>query len=306
MTATREREAVMEFVGVSTGRSSIMRVFPAWAKVLGLDGARLVGRDVPLDAEPARYREVVAAIRDDPSRRGALVTTHKIAVYRAAADLFDELDEFAARCGEISSISKRDGRLIGHAKDPITAGLALEELLAPDHFARTGGHALLLGAGGAGTAIAWYLAQRPDAPAEIVCTDVDPGRLDALRGVVPAGAGTRVVTRRADGPADDLLAAMPPGSLIVNATGLGKDRPGSPLGPGAAFPRAAVVWELNYRGELDFLRAAREQRQRAGLRVEDGWRYFVHGWSQAIAEVFDVPLTPELVDELSRVAGELR
>ncbi|MEU6039941.1 hypothetical protein ABZ801_31520 [Actinomadura sp. NPDC047616] len=297
---------VMEFVGVSTGQSSIMRVFPAWARVLDLDGARLVGRDIALDDDPARYREAVTAIRDDPRRRGALVTTHKIALYRAAADLFDEVDEFAALCGEISSISKRDGRLIGHAKDPITAGLALEEFLAPDHFARTGGHVLLLGAGGAGTAIAWYLAHRADAPAEIVCTDVDAGRLDALRDVVSAGGGSRLVTRRAEGPADDLLAAMPPGSLVVNATGLGKDRPGSPLGPDAAFPRGAVVWELNYRGELDFLRAAREQSERAGLRVEDGWRYFVHGWSQVVAEVFDVTLTPALVDELSRVAAEAR
>lgn len=52
--------------------------------------------------------------------------------------------------------------------------------------------------------------------------------------------------------------------------------------------------------------AAREQRERAGLRVEDGWRYFVHGWSQAITEVFDVPLAPERVVELSRVAEEMR
>jgi shikimate dehydrogenase len=309
-------ETIMEFVGVSTAQSSIMKVFPAWAKVLGLPAARLEGRDIPLDAGADTYRAAVAAIASDPARRGALVTTHKIAVYRAAADLFDEVDEFAALCGEISSISKRDGRLIGHAKDPITAGLALEEFLAPDHFARTGGNVLLLGAGGAGTAIAWYLAHRDDAPAEIVCTDVDDDRLKALDEVVSGesieGGGPRLTTRRVDGPADDLLAAMPAGSLIVNATGMGKDRPGSPLGPDARFPSGAVVWELNYRGELDFLKtakaaqAARAMEQDAGLTVVDGWRYFVHGWSQVIAEVFDVELTPELVDELSRVALEVR
>ena len=45
-----------------------------------------------------------------------------------AADLFDELDTNARAFGEISCISKRDGRLVGSAKDPLTARLALEEL----------------------------------------------------------------------------------------------------------------------------------------------------------------------------------
>jgi shikimate 5-dehydrogenase len=301
-------EAVMEFIGVSTGGSSIMRVFPEWARVLGLPTARLIGHDVPLDAAPDRYRALVAEIKDDPHRLGALVTTHKIAVYRAAADLFDEIDEFAALCGEISSISKHGGRLIGHAKDPITAGLSLEEFLAPDHFARTGGHVLCLGAGGAGTAIVWYLARRADAPERIVCTDVSADRLAGLRDVLTRGGldDRTLAGHRVEGPADALLAELPPGSLVINATGLGKDRPGSPLSTDAVFPAGALVWELNYRGELDFLRAACAQRERAGLTVVDGWRYFVHGWSQVVAEVFDVELTGPTVEELSRVAARVR
>lgn len=297
-------EQVMEFVGVSTGGSSIMRVFPEWARVLGLPAARLIGHDVPLDAPPERYRELVAGLKADPARLGALVTTHKVAVYAAAAGLFDELDEFAALSGEVSSISKRDGRLIGHAKDPVTAGLAIEEFLAADHFARTGGHVLCLGAGGAGTAIAWYLARRPDPPARIACTDVCADRLAALRKTL-AGTGLVPDTHRVTGPADDLLAGLPPGSLVINATGLGKDRPGSPLGPSPRFPADAIAWELNYRGDLDFLHAAAAA-ARPGPAVVDGWRYFVHGWSQVIAEVFDVRLTPELVAELSRTAEAVR
>ncbi|WP_395107714.1 hypothetical protein [Actinomadura sp. SCN-SB] len=305
--ASGRDDQIMEFVGVSTAGSSIMKVFPAWARALGLPGARLVGHDVPLDAPPRAYRELVAGMRDDPRRRGALVTTHKIAIHRAAADLFDEIDDFGTLAGEISSISKRGDRLIGHAKDPITAGLALEEFLDPRHFARTGGRVLCLGAGGAGTAIAWYLARRPDAPEEIICTDVDGERLRALEDLLArGGTGTKLTTHLVNGRADHLLDGLPPGSLVVNASGLGKDRPGSPLGPDAAFPRGALVWELNYRGELDFLHAARAQREAAGLTVVDGWRYFIHGWSQVIAEVFDLPMGPEVVDELSRIAGEVR
>src|SRR4051812_32637531 len=106
-------EPTMYFIGVTTGSSSIMRVFPAWAAHLGLDAA-LTGVDLPLRADPERYREVVRAIRDDPLSLGALVTTHKLDLLDAARGLFDELGEDAELLGEISSISKRDRRLVGH------------------------------------------------------------------------------------------------------------------------------------------------------------------------------------------------
>jgi shikimate 5-dehydrogenase len=105
---------------------------------------------------------------------------------------------------------------------------------------------------------------------------------------------------------DELLAGLPPGSLIVNATGMGKDVPGSPVTESARFPEKGVVWELNYRGELDFLRQARHQELARNLRVEDGWLYFLHGWSEAIAEVFHVELTPERFEMLSTEAEAIR
>lgn len=291
--------AVMGFVGVSTGGSSIHRVFPAWAGELGL-AAELRGHDLPVGASAARCREVVGRIADDPRHAGALITTHKMAVHDAAADLFDELDEFAQRFGEISSVSKRDGRLVGHAKDPVAAGLAVQDFLRPDHFARTGGHALVLGCGGAGAAIAWYLARRPDAPERITCVDRSSARLDKLLAAQPAdGVRPRPVLAR--GVADGLVAELPPGSLVVNATGRGKDTPGSPLSGGAEFPAGAVAWELNYRGDLEFLRQAERQ-----VRAVDGWRYFVHGWSQVLAEVFGFALTGRLVERLAGVAERNR
>ena len=105
---------------------------------------------------------------------------------------------------------------------------------------------------------------------------------------------------------DRLLAAAPLGSLVVNGTGMGKDSPGSPITDDAVFPQGALVWELNYRGELDFLRQAERQAASRGLVVEDGWRYFIHGWTCVIEEVFDVEMTPKVVDELSQIALDLR
>lgn len=286
--------STMEFVGVTTTASSIMSLFPLWARDLGID-ARLVGRDLPLDAPPEAYREIVERVRDDPETRGALVTTHKLALLAAARDLFDELDPHAERLAEVSSISKRDGRVVGHAFDPITSGLVIAEFLPDDHFAATGGHVLCLGAGGAGAAIVVNLLEREDRPGRIVVTDTRAERLAevaALGEVETAPAGS----------SDALLEALPPGSLALNATGMGKDRPGSPLSESARFPDGVVAWELNYRGELGFLRQARAQ----GVRTEDGWLYFLHGWSAVIAEVFDVELTPERFQRLRRIADGSR
>ncbi len=300
----------MGFVGVSTSGSSIMTIFPRWAEMLGLPTRRLVGHDLPLDAHDADYRALITAIRADPNHLGALVTTHKIRVFQAAADLFDELDEFARLCGEISSISKRDDRLVGHAKDPVTAGLALEEFLPPGHFAATGAEVVCLGAGGAGAALTWYLARRADRPTRITCTDTDPARLAHLRDVHLGGGLDPTLFRYAlveSAPEGDrLVAAAPAGSLVVNATGLGKDQPGSPLSSAVQYPKRALVWDLNYRGRLEFLHHALSQRDDRGLTVVDGWRYFIHGWTQVIAEVFHIDMGAPTVERLAAVAEGLR
>jgi shikimate dehydrogenase len=296
----------MRFVGVSTASSSIMQVFPLWSDILGLD-AELVGLDLPIGAPREAYRAAVAEIQQDPACAGALVTTHKIALFDAARDMFDHLDEFAAGVGEISSIAVRGGKTLGAAKDPLTAGLTLEEVLDEDHFAR-GAQVLCLGAGGAGTAIGWYLGQRTDAPVRMTFVDVEGSRLAHLREVLQAHAPhveLRTLTAaEADVPAE--LATLPAGSLVVNATGLGKDRPGSPLPPSARFPRGSVVWELNYRGPLEFLAQARSQQAERDLTVVDGWRYFIHGWSQVIADVFDIPMDPARVARLAEAAESVR
>jgi shikimate 5-dehydrogenase len=296
----------MTFIGVSTASSSIMRIFPRWAAELGLHGAALDGEDIALDAPPERHRAAVAAIRDDPDRAGALVTTHKMSVYQAAADLFDELDDFAVACGEISSIARRGGRLLGHAKDPVTARLALDEFLPSDAF---GGvrDAVVLGAGGAGTALTWCLAGRHDLPRRIVVTDTSAQRLEHLRAVHARRATPEgLLDLRPASENGRLVSEAPAGSLIVNASGLGKDRPGSPIPAGTRFPDGGYAWEFNYRGTLEFLAQARAAQEAAGLTVVDGWRYFIHGWTQVIAEVFDVPMPPATVARLAALAEETR
>ena len=232
------------------------------------------------------------------------MTTHKIGIYQAARDLFMRVDELAELCGEVSCVAMRAGGLTGWAKDPVAAGRSLERILHPAHFRAAGGHVLCMGAGGSGTAIAVYLLARRasgDHPARIVVTDRSPERLARLRGTlarIDHGAEVELA-----GPErhEQLLAGLPPHSLVVNATGMGKDIEGSPLPPEAVFPERAVVWELNYRGELGFLRQAHAQSADRQLTVEDGWTYFIHGWGSVIEEVFDRPISER---ELELMAAE--
>ncbi|MGK9233574.1 hypothetical protein KXS07_25315 [Inquilinus limosus] len=297
------------FIGVTTGKSSIMTVFPAWAEALGLADAVIRGIDFPLHADPAAYREAVAFIRTDPLSRGALITTHKIDLFHASRDLFDELDPHAARLDEVSCLSKSGGRLVGHAKDPISAGLAFDAFVPAGHFARTGVELFTIGAGGAAIALTWHaMHARPDRPARIVVSDRSPERLEEIRRLHgEMGRTVPVDYVLAQGPADNdtALRGLKPGSVVVNATGLGKDAPGSPLGDDAPFPQGGLVWDLNYRGDLLFLDQARRQQVARGLTVEDGWTYFIHGWTRAIAEIFhiEIPTSGPRFDELSRIAA---
>jgi len=154
----------MYFIGVTTGSSSIRTVFPRWAAELGLGDVRLVGIDLPIHAPRERYRRVVDFIARDTLSRGALVTTHKIDLYDACRDMFDEVDPLARLMGETSCLFKRGNRLLCSAKDPISSGLAIEAFLPPGYWRNTGADALLLGAGGSAIAITWFLARPERAP----------------------------------------------------------------------------------------------------------------------------------------------
>ena len=300
------------FIGVTTAQSSIMKVFPKWADDLGLGDVAIKGIDMALHDMPGRYREVVAFLKTDPLSRGALVTTHKLDLYAAARDLFDEIDPHARLMGETSCLSKRAGRLICHAKDPISSGLSLDGFLPERHFERTGAELFSMGAGGSTIALTWHMMQPRrgrDRPSRIVVSNRSQPRLDHIREIHrQIGADVPVDYVLVPTPADNdaVLATLKPGSLVINATGLGKDAPGSPLTWNGVFPERGIVWELNYRGELVFLDQAGAQKQARGLRIEDGWTYFIHGWTQVIAEVFDIeiPTSGPRFEQISRIAAE--
>jgi shikimate 5-dehydrogenase len=314
MTYAPSTKPSMFFIGVTTGKSSINRIFPRWAEQLGLGDCELRGMDFRLHDEPARYREAVDFIKHDSLTRGALVTTHKIDLCAACRDQFDVLDPLSAAMGELSSIYKRDGRLHGRAVDPWTVGLSLDAFLPANHWRDMGAEALILGAGGSAMALAWHLSRAehgPNRPARIHVANRSTPRLEHLRELHASwNSGVPLDCHHVPQPerADALLPQLPAGSLVVNATGLGKDAPGSPLTNRAVFPERALVWEFNYRGDLVFLEQARTQEKSRSLHVEDGWVYFLHGWTRVISDVFaaDIPTSGPVFDELSRIAAATR
>jgi shikimate 5-dehydrogenase len=310
----RAEKPTIYFIGVTTGKSSIMKVFPAWAQYLGLGDCAIKGIDFAQHDEPQKYRKAVSFIKSAPLARGALVTTHKLDLLKACRDQFNQLDEHAALTNEISCISKRDGQLVGHAKDLITAGLSLEAFLPERHWEKTGAEAFVLGAGGSAIAITWYLMQRKhgaNRPSKIIVANRTPGRLDEMKELHHRmGCDLPVEYHHVPTPqqSDQILKRLRPASLVVNATGLGKDAPGSPLTDAALFPQNGLAWDFNYRGDLLFLKQARARQPECNLVIEDGWIYFIHGWTRVIAEVFhvDIPVRGPKFDELARIAASTK
>jgi shikimate dehydrogenase len=287
-------------------------VFPLWMKELGCPEVTIEGIDHPMHDAAKNYRCSLAQIKYDPLSLGALVTTHKINLLEAAHDMFDYLDPYAQICGEISSISKLDGRLEGHAKDPITAGLSMDAIISKDYFARTSGWVLCFGAGGSSVATALHLIRKQDPgdrPEKFIVINRSQPRLDGMQAMV-ATKKTDIqfeyICNQDPHVNDAYMAKMPEGTVVINATGMGKDSPGSPITWEGQFPRKGVAWEFNYRGELDFLHQAAAQKASHGLVVEDGWLYFVHGWTQVVAQVLHVDLTAPLFARLEALAATVR
>jgi len=301
----------MYFIGVTTGKSSIMKIFPEWAKAMNLGDVEIKGIDIGIHAPDEDYRKVVSFIKEDPLSMGALVTTHKIDLFTACEDMFDYLDPYALTFGELSSISKDGNKLMGHAKDPITAGKAMDEFIPENYWVGNNKYACILGAGGSALAIAAYLAHEKwgdNVPRRIIITNRSAPRLaesiNRLASEISVPLSFHLCPNAELN--DRIVSKMLKGSMVVNATGLGKDRPGSPLTDECLFPKEALIWEINYRGSLEFMHQAIGQQEKRKLIVEDGWSYFIYGWTEVIAEVFHIEISKETLQKCKEIAEDYR
>ncbi|MGC5017853.1 hypothetical protein [Micromonospora sp. DT47] len=305
------------FVGISTAGSSIHTAFPLWAPTFA-PGAVLRGVDLPATTDPAEFRRLAIAMRDNPLVRGAVVTSHKLRMYDAITELIDHADPLSAITHELNALDTRDG-IHAFARDPqsldILLGAMTPEWIGPDRSM------ICIGSGGAATAL--MLAMGLDIPATIASGHATPRTTQGRRGSLTilgierqALAAMRVVRQRAgilDADVTTAIAATPdvtgtytrradPGTVIVNATGLGKTSPGSPLERPADLPPGVLAWDFNYRGTLTFL----QQAQEAGTATMNGWDYFLAGWTAALAAITSTEATTHLFDQIRRLSTGLR
>lgn len=169
---------------------------------------------VPFDVEGDRLAGLVGALRAHPRLLGFNVTVpHKVRIL----SLLDEVEPKAGRIGAVNAVVRDgDGRLVGYNTDGQGGIDSLTqpqpgqaEAFAPD---LRGAKTLLLGAGGAGAALAHYLGEALEGGTLLV----------ANRTLVTAEALAASV-REAGGQAEalaegDLAKAAPEVDLIVNAT----------------------------------------------------------------------------------------
>ena len=282
---------------------------PGWAAALGVD-LTFKGIDLPIGAPVAAYATVVDRIQKDPTILGMVVTTHKAALWSACESSFARVTALAAMLREVGGVSRASGVLTADAPDVRSVGRAAQRLLTDERWTTGARHALILGAGGAGLSLAYNLSDRlPEIAAErVVLTDVDPARVTTVRAIVAGWerAGAVTVELATPGVNDRLVSQAPPGSLMVNASGAGKDRPGSPLAPAVRLPRRSIYWDFNYRGELPLLAHARSQAALDDLLVVDGRDYLVCGWMEALCFVVGRQPTDELLVRFDLAAQAAR
>src|SRR5207244_13541122 len=135
-----------------------------------------------------------------------------------------------------------DGRVWALAPAPISSERALAEFVD----ATEGAQVVCIGAGASATAITVHLlASQADFPIPVVGRT--QARLEAMQ-AIHAKLGPKTPVRYIENGDprinDRLIAELPPGCLVIHATGMGKDTPGSPFTEAAIYPADGLVCDV--------------------------------------------------------------
>lgn len=174
---------------------------------------------------------------------------------QAVLPLLDELSDEARALGAVNTVVVDGDRLVGHNTDGSGWRWGFERALPGADLS----HVVLLGAGGAGSAIA-HSVMRMGADA-LVVVDREPRRAAALAAALARDHADRV---RAEA---DVVAALHGASGLIHATPTGMSKlPGLPLPAALLHPDLWVAEIVYFPFDTALLRAARA----AGCAVVDG------------------------------------
>jgi shikimate dehydrogenase len=296
---TPDARPVVWFIGDDAPGSSAVRAVPRWAEILGRP-MELRPVDLRPRPEPGAYEQIFEDAVGDPRCAGAVITGHKVGMYAAVGHRC-HLSPDASRLQEINVVAVRRGYVEGHATDVMSTGTAVDDI-----WPRAGGTVVCLGGGGSARALCRHLLGRPARPRRIVVCERDPQSAGWLADVLARADTAAVELRVVAGSEhwDDFVGELGPGDLVVNATGLGKTDWRAPVSPAVSYPHGLVVWDLNYRGPLPFLRIAHHQQDR-GLVIVDGARLFALGWLAALGALFRLDRPERFTKQFLSVAEDL-
>jgi shikimate dehydrogenase len=290
------------FLGVNTSHSSAHALFGTWCRLIDVEG-RLVGVDIPIGASKEAYQHFLETYLHRENVVGGLVTSHKAALFQHCRSCFSHFTPDAESLEEVGAIFRHGGAWAADAPDIRASTIVTLKLLSTPQWQSGAKRVAIFGAGGAGLALSVAIASLGERPSEIFLTEQRSDRESTvhriLRQMNVANSIEVLPAKRNQG----LLDSSPSGTLFVNATGLGKDAPGSPVLSFSKIAEKSLVWDFNYRGDLLFLKQAYEEAEAKNLVVEDGWHYFFCGWAHVMCNVFDRTCTPSVIERFAHAAG---
>jgi shikimate dehydrogenase len=175
---------------------------------------------------------------------------------QAVLPLLDDISQAADDLGAVNTVQIREGRLIGHNTDWSGWGRAFRSAL-PDAVTD---RAVVVGAGGAGLAVAYALLDQGAAHVAIHDADTERAQAAAIR------LGKRFAAERIT-PVDDVTAALADAQGLVNATPIGMHgHAGLPVAPARVDPRLWVADVVYFPLETELIALARSR----GCRVVPG------------------------------------
>ena len=255
---------------ISHSRSPLIHGY--WLRQHGLSGSY-----ERIDVPPAEFPAFIGSLAARGLVGGNVTIPHK----QAALALADRATDRARLLGAANTLWRADGLL--HADNTDVQGFVDSLDASAPGWADAGGHAVVVGAGGAARGVIAGLLDR--IPGRIVVVNRTPARAAELATVF----GPRVTTHAWA----DVTSVLEGAGLLVNTTSLGMQ--GQPvltidLAP---LPASALVADIVYVPlETPLLAAAR----RRGLQTVDGLGMLLHQAVPGFARWFGVTptVTPEL------------
>ena len=272
------RTRVIAHIGYPTGTFQSPMIYNAWFSAQGIDAVV-----VPFAVEAAGFQAVIAGLAHVRNLVGALITMpHKI----AAAGLAGELSAAAAIAGSCNALrwgpaGKWHGDMFDGAG--FVRGVQRRGRLV------AGTRALVVGAGGVGSAIAASLAEA--GVGELGLFDAAPDKAASLASRLRQHYPDLLVVTGSNDPAQY--------AIVVNATPLGmRDSDPLPFDPARLDP-AALVGEVVLK-PTKLLRAAKAR----GCDVQEG-ADMLYEQIPAYLELFGLGTsTPEALRQAARQSGE--